>query len=183
MSDESTIFDLTAAALAKGTPERFEVELKLPPIHLAGQDYVFTPDEVPAQLSIVMLDQGYSVSMAFKCKLAGACWRCLEEAELELDVGVEDFFETEVPPIGETGEEDEPSLWYSEDGLVNLSEWARDAVAELLPPKILCSEDCRGLCAQCGANLNVEQCGCEAPTDSRWDKLKEWNRRQMDDDA
>lgn len=183
MSDNATIFDLSAAALEKGKPERFEVDLKLPPIHLAGQDYVFKPESVPARLSIIMLDQGFSVSMSFKCHLAGPCWRCLEEAGLDLDVEIEDFFETELPPIEEMGEEDEPSLWYSEDGQLNLSLWARDAVAELLPPKILCSEDCRGLCAQCGTNLNFETCDCKQPTDFRWDKLKEWGKEEREGDA
>lgn len=173
MPERATTFDLSAAALEMGAPERFEVEVYLPPIHLAGQDYSFHPEKVPAQLSVIMLDKGYMVAMHFNCRLAGACWRCLEQAELELDVEIEDFFEIELPPLGEIGEEEEASLWYSEDGLLNLSAWAHDAVSELLPPKILCTEDCKGLCPQCGTNLNLEQCSCKPPTDPRWDKLKD----------
>lgn len=173
MPEFATIFDLAAAALEMGAPERFEIELYLPPIHIAGQDYRFHPEKVPAQLSVILLDNGYMVAMHFDCRLAGPCWRCLEEAELELDVAVEDFFGVELPPVDEIGEEQEPSLWYSEDGLLNLSAWAHDAVAELLPPKILCTEECKGLCPQCGADLNREQCDCQPSTDARWEKLKD----------
>jgi uncharacterized protein len=41
-----------------------------------------------------------------------------------------------------------------------------------IPMRILCSENCKGLCQQCGANLNVEACNCELQPDSRWDALK-----------
>lgn len=169
-----TTFDLTVANLKKGVPEHIDVDLHLPPIHLAGQDYEFRPDMVTARLTIILLDNGYDVSMSFKCTLFGACWRCLEVAELDLNIRVEDFFETELPPIEEMGEQEEASLWYSEDGVLNLSEWAKDAISEELPPKILCMPDCKGLCVQCGANLNVSECDCTPPPDSRWEKLKDW---------
>ena len=37
---------------------------------------------------------------------------------------------------------------------LDLESWARDAIAESLPAQILCRDDCRGLCAVCGADLN-----------------------------
>jgi uncharacterized protein len=49
----------------------------------------------------------------------------------------------------------------------------RDTVLLTLPMKVLCSEDCRGLCAGCGANLNSESCRCAAPpADPRWEALR-----------
>ena len=40
--------------------------------------------------------------------------------------------------------------------------------------EILCAEDCKGLCPICGANLNIEECGCERDeTDPRWAPLNE----------
>lgn len=175
MSNNSlTTFALSSVSPETGVTRLYEVEIFLPPLHLAGQDYRFEPDVAPAQLSITYVGHGYAVALRFCCHLTGACWRCLEEAKMDIDVEVEDFFETELPPLEEIGEQEEASLWYSEDGLINLSEWARDAVSEMLPPKILCDPGCRGLCAQCGANLNLTPCHCKPPTDSRWDKLKDF---------
>lgn len=151
-----------------------DVQLYLPPIRLAGQDYPFVPDTVPASLTLTYAGRGYVAHMNFSCRLEGACWRCLEPASVDLEMSVEDFFGAELPPLQEHSDEDEVSLWYKEDGVVNLSFWARDAVVEMLPPKILCDAACQGLCAQCGANLNQVSCDCQPPADSRWDRLKDW---------
>ena len=175
MPDRSpTTLELTTLPLEPGTPMVFERKIWLPPLRLAGQAYAFVPDVVPAAIKVIDVRRGYDVTMTFSCRLEGPCWRCLEPAGLDMDVSVEDFFEAELPPLDELGEEDEPTLWYEEDGCLNLSEWARDAIAELLPPKILCRPECRGLCPQCGADLNLVRCGCEPPADFRWDKLRDW---------
>lgn len=42
-----------------------------------------------------------------------------------------------------------------------------------LPSKFLCKEDCRGLCPECGADLNEGSCGCKKPIDPRWSALSE----------
>ena len=169
-----TTLELSTLPLEPGTPLVFEHKIWLPPIRLAGQDYIFVPDIVAAAVRVIDVGRGYTVAMTFSCRLEGPCWRCLEPADLDIDVSVEDFFEAELPPLEELGEEDEPTLWYEEDGILNLSEWARDAIAELLPPKVLCRQECKGLCPQCGADLNLVQCGCEPPADFRWDKLRDW---------
>jgi uncharacterized protein len=168
-----TTIDLTSLSLELGESRSLDIDLFLPPIHLAGQDYVFVPDQVPARLTMVFVGRGYTLSMVFSCRLEGACWRCLEPADVDLDINVEDFFEVELPPMEELSEEDEASMWYEEDGVLNLSDWARDAVVEALPAKILCQPGCRGLCPQCGANLNLNPCDCEPPPDTRWEKLKD----------
>ena len=49
---------------------------------------------------------------------------------------------------------------------------AEDLFLEM-PARFLCSEDCRGLCPNCGADLNLGPCACEAPKDPRWDALKD----------
>jgi len=59
------------------------------------------------------------------------------------------------------------------DETVDLSAWARDAIALALPDKILCRTDCAGLCPVCGKDLNAEPHAHEAPVpDSRWAALE-----------
>ncbi len=169
-----TTFDLASQPRELGAERTFELGLYLPPLKLAGQDYGFVPDVVPARLALTYAGEGFAATMQFNCRLEGACWRCLEPADLDLDVTARDYFETKLPPVEEIGEEEEASLWFMEDGSLNLSEWARSAIAELLPPQILCREDCRGLCPQCGSNLNFEECGCQPPVEERWGRLREW---------
>jgi uncharacterized protein len=40
-----------------------------------------------------------------------------------------------------------------------------------VPIRLLCREECRGLCPQCGADWNTEQCSCPPPIDPRWESL------------
>jgi len=64
------------------------------------------------------------------------------------------------------------------DDNLDLSSWARDAVALSLPDKILCREDCAGLCPVCGRDLNTEPHEHEEEeSDPRWEKLAELRDR------
>ena len=79
--------------------------------------------------------------------LHGPCQRCLDEAVLEVPVHASTTSRTASPTAGD----DEP---YVRGFVLDLERWVRDALAEELPPQILCREACRGLCVECGANLN-----------------------------
>jgi uncharacterized protein len=92
--------------------------------------------------------------------------RCLEQAGHEIDV---DAREIDQPGGGE-----ELSSPYVDGDELDLASWARDALALALPAQIVCREDCAGLCAICGQNLN-EDPGHEheREPDPRWAALRE----------
>ena len=74
-------------------------------------------------------------------------------------------------------ESDEERTEYLEDDRVDLSAWARDAIALALPDQILCRPDCAGLCPVCGKDLNDEPHEhVEERIDPRWAKLSELRR-------
>ena len=50
---------------------------------------------------------------------------------------------------------------FYEEGRVDLSSPARDLILLSLPQVILCRQDCKGLCPECGTNLNVNKCDCK----------------------
>ncbi len=54
-----------------------------------------------------------------------------------------------------------------EDGQADVGDLARMAFILGMDTKTLCSEDCKGLCAQCGADLNLGPCSCQKETDPR----------------
>jgi uncharacterized protein len=62
-----------------------------------------------------------------------------------------------------------------ERGVLDLHAWARDALALALPAKVLCRDDCAGLCPRCGADLNAAgaEHHHEREPDPRWAKLSE----------
>jgi uncharacterized protein len=56
---------------------------------------------------------------------------------------------------------------------IDLADGVRESLLLTVPLKAVCSDDCKGLCPQCGANLNVVSCQCSlAQTDPRWEGLK-----------
>lgn len=54
---------------------------------------------------------------------------------------------------------------------LDLDEFVNEEVSLSLPNKILCSEDCKGLCSKCGMSLNLKQCDCKKDVDPRMEAL------------
>jgi uncharacterized protein len=92
--------------------------------------------------------------------------RCLQPASREFPV---DAREVDVPGEGE--ELDSP---YVTNDVVDVHRWVRDSFALELPTTLVCRDDCAGLCAECGANLNEDpDHRHETGPDPRWAKLSE----------
>jgi uncharacterized protein len=73
----------------------------------------------------------------------------------------------------ETALEEEGSILYHDGMELSLVGPVREALILEDPLSLLCTPDCKGLCAQCGQDLNVESCSCPPPEgDSRWGVLK-----------
>ena len=97
------------------------------------------------------------MNATIRCTLVSSCARCLEEVEDELVLPVElDAFEQDKMP--EESEEDPVCIV---DSKIDLFPIASEAVTVNLPSRVLCKEDCRGLCPVCGINKNLSDCDCE----------------------
>lgn len=89
--------------------------------------------------------------------LSANCARCLEPVERQMH---QEFFHTVVEHLNQ--EEDDDYI-VCEDGILDMDQLAQDDILLELPIRLLCSEDCKGLCPMCGCNLNKEQCSCQEP--------------------
>ena len=166
-----TTFDLRSLRLRPGAQQRARVPVVLAGLELGGQRYDPDPPEPEAALAVTRLASGVVLELSLDATLRGPCFRCLEPAAVGVRVRDRQYQATRP-------ESDEQHSPYVEDDLVDLSAWAHDAVALELPEKILCREDCAGLCGSCGANLNEGACTCAPPEpDTRWAKLAELRDR------
>jgi uncharacterized protein len=161
-------FDLAALRLSAGEGRRLELELALEPLTLGSERYTAEPDRVPVTLEISrMTGSGYALRIRFDAALRGPCMRCLADARLPVAV---DAREVDQPGAG-----DELSSPYVVDEVLDLAAWARDAFALALPVRVLCREDCPGLCPVCAVRL--EEAGPdhqhERVPDPRWDALRD----------
>lgn len=83
------------------------------------------------------------------------CARCLETVRSALEVNVElDGFELDKIP------DQDGDYFTVEDSRIDLGAIVYEYLSINLPTRLLCSEDCKGLCPHCGKNLNLEDCDC-----------------------
>jgi len=161
-----TTFDLRTLRLRSGDQARERVEIELEPLVLGGQTYAPRPNPAPAELTVTRASSGTVLELAFDVSLEGPCFRCLSEAELPLSLSLREY--DAAKPEGE-----EERSEYLDDDRVDLSGWARDAIALALPDQILCRDDCAGLCPVCGKDLNAEPHEhADERTDPRWAALE-----------
>jgi len=104
------------------------------------------------------------------------CTRCLELVAQHLNIPFTVIFvnpgDEDVNPEAELGDEklDESPL---DDGKIDLAELVREQILLAVPEQIFCTEECKGLCAKCGASLNLIDCRCaDDEIDPRWAALK-----------
>ena len=162
-----TTFDLRQAKLRPGEEYRDEQEIELAPFDLGGQRYLPVPEKVPAELVINRGSSGTTFELRFRTRLHGPCVRCLKDAVVDLPVYAREYQATN------PGDAEELRTQYVTENRLDLSAWARDAVALELPDQILCREDCAGLCPVCGKDLNEEPHEhLERDPDPRWAALE-----------
>jgi uncharacterized protein len=183
MAARTDDFDLGALRLSPGEGRRLELDVGIEPLVLATERYTSEPACVPVVLDVSrMLGGGYALHLSFEAAVAGPCMRCLKPAAPRLSIEAR---EVDRPGTGRasTGErplgaDDDLESPYVHDETLDLAGWVRDAFALALPVKILCREDCPGLCPVCAMDLNdldparPEHTHERAP-DPRWAKLSE----------
>ncbi|MBV8430553.1 MAG: DUF177 domain-containing protein [Solirubrobacterales bacterium] len=168
MSLRTDTFDLGGLHLSAGQGRRLALNVRVEPFLLGGEPYAVEPPLVPVQLDVSRTNAaGYALRLRFRAGLAGPCMRCLEAAEPSFSVDARE--------VSQPGGGEDLTSPYVEHEVLDLQAWARDALALALPATLLCRDDCAGLCAVCGADLNSVPPGHthETGPDARWAKLSE----------
>jgi len=137
-----------------------------------GGELVGVPDgsDLVLDLRLESVSEGVLVSGTAQVELAGECARCLEPLTDELVVDVMQLF---VYP-GHENEADDDEIGRLVDDYVDLEPLLRDAVVLALPLAPVCSDDCAGLCPDCGARLaDVGLDHGHEVVDPRWAALRQ----------
>lgn len=174
--------------LETGSHKTVPVEVAVEPAELGGQPIQFDrPFEGEAEIWNV------GDRLLVRAHLSGEallqCSRCLSAFSMPLDISFEEeFVEGTEPAPGDEDDDDEEEMeesgravtYYAGDE-IDLTQPLRENVLLEVPMKPLCDEDCRGLCASCGTNLNEGECQCTntvlPDVDPRLAALKELLRK------
>ena len=167
-----TRFPLRRLRLRPGEEHRDAVSIELEPFELGGLRYLPVPHEVESELTIVQATTGLDLRLASDVRLHGPCMRCLTDAVVDISIDAREYH------ANEPGEAAELRSEYVVDDQLELTAWARDAIALALPDQILHAPDCAGLCPDCGKDLNVEpHTHVDETTDPRWSALEDLRER------
>ena len=167
-----TRFPLRRLRLRAGDEHRDAVPVELEPFELGGLRYLPVPHEVETDLTVAQATTGLDLRLSFDVRLHGPCMRCLADAVLDVHIDAREYH------AADAGDADELRSEYVVDDQLELSAWARDAIALAMPDQILHAPDCAGLCPVCGKDLNVEpHTHADEPLDPRWSALEELRDR------
>lgn len=144
-----------------GSQRRLELREEVPGLALDLAQVAGEPDLDLLAESVV---EGILITGAVSGTYRLECRRCLQEVTESFSVPVEELFLSGPPDVDA----------YRVDGeFIDLEPMVRDAVVLGMPLNPLCRPDCRGLCPQCGQNLNEADCGHRPERiDVRWEPLR-----------
>lgn len=148
---------IDVSPLLRGEVNKIDIDYMLSPESLNGVRF-----ETDARISGCLTDNAGYMRLCLKAELgfSGECARCLAPVNgvFSLD------FERTVAPEGMLTEEqlednvDEYVVLSGKE--LDIDEQLREELILSFPTKLLCSEDCKGLCAKCGKPLRDGDCGC-----------------------
>jgi len=115
------------------------------------------------RVSVTRQEQRIELGGSMELRALLSCSRCLAEVPFDTQRAVHAVLLLEVPPLEEDAEIEETDLdeSYFDGEELDLMDLIREQLILALPDKPLCDEECKGLCPQCGADRNVESCGCD----------------------
>lgn len=143
-------FDLRSLRFGGASDTWRRLPVDVSPFVFGGLDYAVPDDIVDLLLTAARVGDRLTLAAAFETDVVGPCQRCLGEATVHVVArGAEYVRHGE----SEAADEDEG---YAAGYALDVERWARDLIADELPPQLLCRDDCRGLCPVCGADLNAD---------------------------
>ena len=159
-------FDLLPILNADGRKLPLNLELNFDGCEEQGARFL-----TPVSVSGEFVNIGGSIELngEVRCRIEYICDRCCETFESDFCCSFEEVFKKEDTRVED---DNNPDAVILEGTAIEIDEIVLANIVVNLPTKRLCREECKGLCANCGQNLNQSECDCDTrPTDPRFDIL------------
>ena len=124
--------------------------------YTVGDMELSTPAGIAYDLVLSNTGEAFILTGTVSARVETQCARCLEPAVLEVEGEVSGYYLADAGADAEGLEQDEFS-YVADDGTIDISDALLAGLFFATPFVILCKDDCKGLCPQCGANLNEDQ--------------------------
>ena len=148
------LLSIVKAKATEGKPVDFKVEINLDGKFVEDKNYKFLTQALVKGQMIFNVDK-LDVKADVSFKLLAVCDKCGEQFEKQVSFSFEEVF---VDSAKAHNEEDYVIL---NQTCVDLDKAVNDALLLNLPTRMLCKQNCKGLCPVCGKNKNFYKCECE----------------------
>ncbi|MGE5371008.1 MAG: YceD family protein [Solirubrobacterales bacterium] len=162
--------DLSWLKLHPKETQKFHLSESADKLGLSFEGFRFV-DDVDCDLTVTNTGKLLVSEGTLAVTVEAGCARCLKPVReaFSIPFSVEFCAEENRPDF-----EGEESFVYFTEPQINMADIISETVLVNLPLRFLCQDDCRGLCAACGADLNIGECGCvKDEIDPRWEALKQ----------
>ncbi len=146
---------------------------------IAENDVVYKPLGGWLKVKLSRVDDYIRVNGTIEAQVEATCVSCLDTFKVEQKLPLE-LFLSPGEDIDEASADEEEILvedeksgidHYNPEEPIEIGRMAIELLCIALPMHPRCKEDCKGLCQECGANLNHETCNCRHIADPRWHAL------------
>lgn len=153
------LLDITELLSVNGLKETFQVRYEQDSFKKDGE--VYPVSESPAfELTIAnMGNRKLQIQGDGRVALLMPCARCLEQVEIPVEFSLDRRVNLNVENLNQA-DEDLEEMCYIDGCRLDADALIHTEILINLPISILCSENCKGLCPKCGADLNKGECGC-----------------------
>ncbi|MCA0454437.1 MAG: DUF177 domain-containing protein [Chloroflexi bacterium] len=135
--------------LAAGVGNHHDSAFDVPTVKVADD---LTVDYVRGPIRLSRTAAGILVQGQLEVGITGECYRCLDDVTQNVTIPVEELYA--YPPTSTS------EFSVLEDAVLDLAPLLRAEVMLASTNGVLCREDCKGLCPECGTNLNYDTCDC-----------------------
>jgi uncharacterized protein len=139
-------FDLHSLRFGESSEVTRAIPVEIAPFDLGGLEYGVPGGTIEVELVASRVGTRISLKGHAVAHLVGVCQRCLDDADVTVPVDCEEYVKDGFSE-GDDG--------YTRGWVLDLESWLRDGIAGELPAQMLCRDDCRGLCQECGVDLNT----------------------------
>ena len=145
-------------------------------IKFAGQEFIF-PSGLHAEAIAKWLESDLlSVEIKISAEINAQCARCLKTVSLEISDKLMYLYYLQGAEAFDNFDDYMPVEVEYFGRVLDIMPQINESIFTLLPTKVLCKEDCRGLCPNCGKDLNEGSCSCEDDSiDPRLEALRNFN--------
>ena len=169
------MFRVLLRELADG-PVATNGRLALTDEHLADVDFTLA-EPVNVHGRLMEIGPGrYYWDARLDTRVSGSCRRCLVPVTARVEPHLKVLLVE-----GEDPEDPDAYALSARATQLDLGEVIREELLLAVPDYLVCRDDCRGLCAQCGADLNQGPCDCRPEPDVRWAALEALKAARPDD--